>query len=127
LRPQIVSIHLNAKADAIAFLQATATRAEVGDEVGQYQVTYDPRSVECVPLKYGANIRALDDPATTPEAQVVRLRKNAHGFESVGLRIFTWHNPHPDRTINDITFTTLHPYASPILFGMTILNNAEAK
>jgi hypothetical protein len=125
--PQSVAMKLNLKADSIAFLHATSSRAQVGEDVGTYEVTFADGSVERVSLKYGANVRALEDLATTPEAQIVAVPEKAHGLPSVGLRVFIWNNPHPEQTISNITFTTHHPYASPILFGMTILNNAEAK
>ena len=94
--------------------------------MGEYQVTYGPRSLETLPLKYGVNIRAIDDVATTPEAEFVSSGKTSHGLPA-GLRVFTWHNPHPERTIANIVFATYHPYASPILLGMTTLNDPEAK
>jgi hypothetical protein len=124
--PRSVDLKFTASPSAIAFLQATAFRADVGDEVGAYEMTYSDGIKLRVPLLYGVNIRAVDDVATTSDAVLAWSGKSSHGV-AVGVRVFMWSNPHPDKPIQSITFSTNHSYASPMLIGLTGLNDAEMK
>jgi hypothetical protein len=40
----------------------------------------------------------------------------------IGVSLFRWTNPHPDRAIYRIEFSTDHAYASPALLGVTLLD-----
>jgi hypothetical protein len=124
--PRSVMLKMDASPSAIAFLQATSFRTDVGEEVGVYEMTYADRTKLRVPLQYGVSIRAVDDVATTTDAELAWSGKSLHGV-AIGVRVFTWVNPHPEKPIQSITFSTQHPYASPILIGLTCLNNAEAQ
>lgn len=124
--PESASIRIDSSANAIAFLQATAFHCEAGERVGRYQVDFADGSSELIPLEYAANIRALDDPAITPDATLAWSGKNTHGLP-VGFRMFTWTNPHPEKPIARVTFSGEHPFASPVLIGMTLLRDAERK
>ena len=124
--PRSVVLKMDASPRAISFLQATSFRAEVGEEVGAYEIAFADGTKLRVPLQYGVNIRAVDDVATTSDAELAWSGKSSHGV-AAGVRVFTWINPQPDKPIPSITFSTQHPYASPILIGLTCLNNAEAQ
>jgi hypothetical protein len=61
--------------------------------------------------------------AVTVEAELAWHDKaNLHA-----VRMLTWTNPQPGKAMKRIVFSTNHPYASPILLGVTLLDCAEAK
>ena len=124
--PKSATIEIDSHASALAMLQMTAFPAAFGDEVGAYDIHFADGSAEHVPLKYGMNIRAADDPGSTSDATLAWSGKSSRGISSFA-RVFIWNNPHPDRPIKSITFSTNHAYASPILIGLTCLDSAEVK
>jgi hypothetical protein len=75
-------------------------------------------------LKYGGNIRALDDPGMTRHARRTWRGKSAAGLPA-NLRLLIWTNPYPDKTIRKIRFSTDHPYASAALFGLSGVGGGE--
>ena len=66
-------------------------------------------------LRYGREIRALDDGAADQTISTARQPATSSG---VVLRLYRWRNPHPERAIKQIRFRTDNPLASPILFGI---------
>jgi hypothetical protein len=124
--PKKTTVEIDASATTIALLQATIFPAAAGEEVGAYEVVFDDGSTERVALTYGGNIRSIDDPSSTANASIAWRGESSHGT-AVGLRLFLWNNPHPEKRIKRITVSTNHPYASPILLGITCLNDPEGK
>jgi hypothetical protein len=116
--PREVTLQISTRAKHVAFLHATMFPADEGEEVGRYEVRYADGSSERVPLKYGKNIRALDDPRMAREARGAGTGKNDAGL-TVTARVLVWTNPHPDKPIESVTFATDHPYASPALSGLS--------
>ena len=43
---------------------------------------------------------------------------------TVAARVFVWTNPHPDKPIDSVTFSTDHPYASPVLLALSGIDAA---
>ncbi len=116
--PNAVLLPVHARAQRLSFLHATAYAAEDGALVGTYQLRYaDGRTVD-IPLHYGREIRALDDDtsAATVSTDPVHWGKtNA----PLSLRLLRWKNPRPTVEIVALEFRAEHPYAAPILFGVT--------
>ena len=108
----------------IAFLHATAYPAPQGVDVGEYVITYADGTVERVPLRYGRDIRWWQDLSPAAAAPAGWFGKTANGTPAAA-RVFRWRNPHPDRPLASITFFTNHPYASPVLFGVTALGSGK--
>jgi hypothetical protein len=98
----------------------------VGDEVGGYEVTFTDGTTDRVALVYGVNIRGIDDRSSATDATFAWTGKSSRGT-AAGLRLFLWTNSHPEKRIKTITFSTNHPYASPILLGITCLSDTEPK
>jgi hypothetical protein len=113
-----VTININTRADGLAFLHATAFPAEPGETVGEYVVHFDDGASSRIPLVYGRNIRAVDDPAIAGEAIDAWIGRSENGL-SAAARLFVWTNPHPENPISRVTLSTDHPYASPALFGLS--------
>jgi uncharacterized protein (DUF736 family) len=118
-----VALKLDAPARQLAFLHATSFPAERGEVVGQYEIRYADGSAERIPLKYGENIRALDDPAMAREARASLVKEDDAGL-TAAARVLVWTNPHPEKPIERVTFSTDHPYASPLLFALTGIGGA---
>lgn len=117
-QPAEISLVLDGRSSQVAFLHATAFPAAPGEEVGRYVVEYDDGSTETIPLQYGRNIRAWSDPAIARDAMGVFAERNAAGL-TVAARVYVWDNPHPDKPIRSVTFSTDHAYASPALFALS--------
>ena len=116
--PNAVLLPVNAHAQWLFFLHATAYAAEDGALVGTYTLHYaDGTSLE-IPLRYGREIRALDDEtaAATVSTDPVHWGKIS---SPLSLRLFRWKNPRPTVEIVRLEFRADHPYAAPILFGVT--------
>lgn len=119
-RPRAVTLKcdLPAGATEVAFLQATAFPARAGDVVGEYELVYADGTTSATPLKYGQETRALTDTRGTHAAETAWSGRTAAGVPAA-LRMLRVTNPEPGKTIKAIRFSTDHPYASPILFGVT--------
>lgn|GEM_PF-344838 len=116
--PNAVLLPVHARAQWLCFLHATAYAAEDSALVGTYLLHYaDGRTVE-IPLHYGREIRALDDDtsAATLSTDPVHWGKTA---APLNLRLLRWKNPRPAVEIVGLEFRADHPYAAPILFGVT--------
>lgn len=116
--PNTVLLPVHARAQQLFFLHSTAYAAEDNAQVGRYVLHYaDGRTVE-IPLHYGREIRALDDDtsAATLSTDPVHWGK---ATAPLSLRLLRWKNPHPTVEIVSLEFRADHPYAAPILFGVT--------
>ena len=119
--PSKATFEIDMRADQVVFLHATLNPAKPGEEVGMYEIMFRDDTIERIPLRYADNIRSLDDSAVTVNAAPWSEKAPRR------LRLMTWTNPRPGRYIRSITFSTKHPYASPMLVGMTAIHAAEAK
>jgi hypothetical protein len=119
-KPRTVTLKCDIPAGAseVAFLQATAFPAEKGEVVGGYEILYADGTTRPVPLRYGQDTRALTDTGPTPGAAVAWNGKTQAGVPAA-IRMLRVPNPEPGKAIKGIRFSTRHPYASPILFGVT--------
>ncbi len=114
--PGSIALLVGAKARELLFVHATLCGFETGLPVAAYVLDYaDGQSVE-VPLRYGREIRALDDESPERSLTAVRLLVPRSGFALHALR---WRNPHPNLTIKRIRFRSVSPLASPVLFAIT--------
>lgn len=116
--PDAARLPVHARAQWLFFLHATAYAAEDSARVGTYVLHYaDSRTVE-IPLRYGKEIRALDDDtsAATLSTDPVHWGNPA---APRSLRLLRWKNPRPTVEIVALEFRADHPYAAPILFGVT--------
>ena len=114
--PASVRLRVDASAREICFLQATGYSADEGTRVATYSIHYaDGSSVE-IPIRYAYQTRALDDSGATGYSAAPVAWDDTSGST---LRMFRWTNPKPHLRIRSIDFRTDHPYAAPILFGIT--------
>jgi len=86
--PTAVTLPVNARAATLAFLHATGFAVENNALVGMYTIIYaDGQKVE-IPLRYGREIRALED--NTPTSTLSTAALPMGGQEPVTLRLFRW-------------------------------------
>ncbi len=115
--PQAISLPVQARAESLAFLHATAFGVDAGTRVGTYMVIYaDGQKVE-IPLRYGSEIRALDDSA--PSAYTTSALSWGNPSAPRTLRLLRWSNPRPQVAIARLEFRADNPCAAPILFSVT--------
>jgi hypothetical protein len=116
--PEAVLLSIRARAQWLFFLHATAYAAEDGARVGTYVLHYaDSRTVE-IPLRYGKEIRALDDDTSAATLSTDPVHWGTAAAPR-SLRLLRWKNPLPAVEIVGLEFRADHPYAAPILFGVT--------
>jgi hypothetical protein len=104
------------KVRELVFVQGTAVRARMGEEVGRYRIEYGDGSEEEVKLVYGENIRATDDLEPTVGAVVGWVERNG---EKGAARVMRYQLKETGKEVVGIGFSTGHAYASPVLYGVT--------
>ncbi len=114
-----VSLPVGARAGTLAFVHATALSAPAGTTVAHYSVIYaDGKSVE-IPLRYGREIRALDDDASSNSYSVSALTWHDNPAQSLTVRLYRWTNPRPNVVISRLEFHTDTNTSAPVLFSIT--------
>ena len=117
--PDAISLPIGASAGALAFVHATALSAPAGTTVAHYIVSYaDGKSIE-IPLRYGREIRALDDDTPSNSYSVGALIWRHNPAQLLTLRLYRWTNPRPKVIIARIEFYADTDTSAPILFGVT--------
>ncbi|NSW79763.1 MAG: family 20 glycosylhydrolase [Chthonomonadetes bacterium] len=119
--PRMVHLPIGRRAKALYFLHATGWQVEKNRPVGSYRILYSDNTSETIPLEYGVNICAWDDPSPAYFAKVVWRSQTADGTP-VALRALRWDNPHPHKTIAGVEFSVTDDTATPILFAITGVN-----
>jgi hypothetical protein len=133
--PEKVEISLNQQAQKLHFLHATGWgQGQEGDEffvadgtlIGQYQVNYDDKSNEVIPIVYGEDVRDwwLPEGAkdTTTRGKVAWRGANKAAKElNATLRLYRaeWKNPHPGRKIANVLYSSNNTKSAPFLVALT--------
>ncbi len=107
-----------ARANTLVFEHACARGAENGAVVAVYTLVYADGKRADIPLRYGYEIRALDDDTAADSFSTDAHTLHVPGA-SVTLRRLRWINPRPDALLERLEFRALSPVAAPILFGVT--------
>jgi len=130
---KVEGIQVGKQADQVHFLHGTgwgSPGVADGTTIGSYIVHYQDDTKEVIPIEYGRDVRdwwALGDrrPATGAELAWTGANdasKNFRGME-VSLRLFllTWENPHPDKQIASLAFTSRNETISaPFLIAVSM-------
>lgn len=115
--PDAVEIPMNAHARSLYFLHASAWGAK-GEKIGSYRIRYADGDGCDIPLVIGKNITDWWTPADLEEAVVGWQGKSARR-SPVGLVIHGWNNPHPQKKIQSILFSSVRAPGMPILIALT--------
>ncbi len=105
-----------ATAGSIYFLHASS---QTGDVAGEYVVRYADGSTEAVYLRNGRQIANWWTPEDTREARLAWWGPNA-AFENVGLLVYGWDNPHPERPIEAIELNASKERGVLLVAGVTL-------
>lgn len=117
--PQAVSLPANhLKAAYLYFLHTCrwgGTAANI--TMAEYDIVYEDGQVIVIPLKVGvelANYFGADDTSASFLAWWYKF-KNI----DMGLSLFPWKNPHPEKSIQSILFKSMDKAPVPLLFAIT--------
>ena len=102
----------------LIFLHSSLANAEQNSQIAIYNIRYSDGSQVQIPVRYGREVRALDDntPSSSYSAQLVTLDPT---FGDAGLRRFEWRNPTPEIAIESIEIIQTSQTAALILFAIT--------
>lgn len=98
--PLSAAVDAGAKARSIYFLHASAW---TGGQMASYFVNYDDGTSVEIPIKAGEEITDWWGASNGPKYRVAFLMPNLK-TDAVGLVIFGWDNPNPDKVIKNIEF-----------------------
>lgn len=128
-RPSNVDIPVGKEAMKVYFLHTLTPpfdrriwerRATVKPDVGSYVIHYEDSTKETIPLKHRWNINDWNTSYGAIEGRVAWQGENADG-ELFRLYCLEWENPHPDKIISKIEFTsTQEDGMNPVLLAVTI-------
>ncbi len=123
--PEAATLELNSKAGAIAFLHTTGWLAnQYRTKIGSYKINYDDNTSQIVPLEYGKNISSWTDTTIRSVYCDPVWRGQTKDGLSVGVNVFVWTNPKPEKTIINIEIKSEGLDANPTLLGLTLLDKS---
>jgi len=100
------------------FLHATAGGMPLHAVVGRYDVHYDDGTVESIHLRSGHEIAHWWAPVEPTDRTLARVawRGPNPQWKDVGLTMFGWNNPHPDKMITGLCLNAV-PHSKGILLA----------
>ena len=100
------------------FLQTCHWGGTAADiRVAQYEILYDDGQTQVVPLRVGrefTNFWGADDTAESVLAWWYRYKNS-----TMGMNLFAWKNPRPEKSIRSVIFKSLSKMPVPLLFAVT--------
>ena len=93
--------------------------------IGEYKVHYDDKSVETIPIVYGKDVRDWfdwDQSKPVTHGKVAWTGENARAKElNLKLRLYvtTWQNPHPDKRVVHIDYSSTNTACAPFCLAIT--------
>ena len=118
--PERVELAVGLKARSLIFLQTCAWTDRARRKIGAYKINYADGSSETVDLAYGFNVVAWNDPRSLGGADKVWQGRTKDG-EKASLVRFAWDNPHPDKEIVSIEFSSTRTEAGPVLAAVSAM------
>lgn len=116
-------LRVREKGQVIFFLGSCAWSASIGDEALRLVVTYtnDTRYSESA-FVYGRDIGAWWGPSPLPLGRLAW--EGVNHSSPVGLYLFAWINPYPDKEIDTIRLVSANTSAVPVIVGATLLKES---
>ncbi|MDD5727838.1 MAG: family 20 glycosylhydrolase, partial [Victivallales bacterium] len=110
---RVVSLPIATKANGIAFLMTAApfnsfelaSRLGVRPVIGQFTIVYTDGKKKVIPLKYRQNINEWNSLTGINDGRIVLRTDDANGAV-FNLYSIDWSNPHPEKTIKEVIFST---------------------
>jgi hypothetical protein len=119
--PDHLEIPVDAQASELRFLHTCAFAASQGEEVGGYEIVLKDGTSYRLPLIYGENIRAWDDPYASTSRHAVWKNATLSGT-SVAIKQLAWDNPKPEVPVAIVRVFTKYTDASLVLLGISGLD-----
>ncbi|OGS19744.1 MAG: hypothetical protein A3J83_09045 [Elusimicrobia bacterium RIFOXYA2_FULL_40_6] len=116
--PKQTTIEINKKAKTIYFLHAAAWA--ISEVVAEYIITYDDGSKTEAPLTGYKEISEWYRPVDTGYSFVAWKWHNPYVNVDVGINLYEWENPLPQKTIRNIIFKTMDKKTVPVLLAITL-------
>lgn len=116
--PSSVTIAVKCKASALLFLHTCLWRDTPKRTIGSYRINYSDGTSETVDLAYGVNIVAFNDQRSLANADRVWSGRTRDD-ERVSLVRMQWDNPHPNKQIESVEFTSAKTEAGPVLIAVS--------
>lgn len=122
-------ISVGQQADIIHFLHNAHYVGQSGTKIAGYRIRYDDDTQEIVPLLLGENIFHWGD-LRLGDGKVawVGMCDNYQPRDKwVNLRVFTWDNPHPEKTVHSIEIVPSGSRSVPFVVAITIENGGQER
>lgn len=120
---RVAGIPVRRNCERLHFLHASAWDGAAHGEIGRYTVVYADGSTELIPLIHGENIHDWwinpSNPPTPPPVWTGTNPIARAAGRSLGLFHLVWKNPHPDRTVESLSFETDGQGRLPFLVAIT--------
>ncbi len=117
--PTRAEIPVGKKGKAVYFLHASAWGSEAN---GSYEITYADGSSETIALRDKVEIFDFWNPDASPFARTAWRGKNPQK-DGIGVTLFAWKNPHPDKAIRSIIAATPGHGAYLGVIGVTVASD----
>jgi len=117
--PESVSLPVDGwKASWLYFLHTCAwAGTDKTRPFAQYEIQYGDGTKETIPLRVGVETAGWWGPGQGDHCRVVWTAKRKAA--SVGVQVFAWKNPHPEKQIASVVFRSLNRMPIPILLAIT--------
>ena len=116
--PASVTLPIGRKAACLLFLHTTQWIDQAKRSIGSYKVNYDDGSSATIDLAYGVNITAWIDQRSVSTAEKVWGGRTKDD-QRISLQRLQWDNPHPEKAIKSIEFTSCVTEAAPVLLAVS--------
>jgi hypothetical protein len=126
---QVTGIAAGVTAARLHFLHGTGWPATDGMEIGSFTVHYDDDSKIDIPIEYGVDVQdwwdfGRGEPPKRAEVVWRDVNEASANFrgQRIEIRLFklTWSNPHPEKTISSLDYTSKNESSSaPFLISVT--------
>ena len=119
--PKSVEMGVDHKAKSLLFLHTCAWTDVAGSKIGAYKVNYSDGTSENIDLAYGVNIVSWIDQRSVGGADRVWMGRTKDD-QRLDLWRIQWDNPHPEKTIKSIEFSSTGTSAGPVLVAVSGLD-----
>ncbi|NVL91097.1 MAG: hypothetical protein HWN69_08950 [Desulfobacterales bacterium] len=127
---KVEGIKVGLKFKKLNFLHATGWGAGPyavadGTHIGSYVIHYEDESTTEIPIKYGTHVRDwwAWDSSEVSEGKVAWTGSNRQS--RIRLYSMTWKNPHPDKVVTEIDYTSTGTVCAPFLVAVTAETNGR--
>ncbi len=115
---EVKGIKVESKAGRLFFLHAAAWSEPAGSVVAQYRINYADGSTADIPIRF--NIETGDWFWSGKRLSSMEYVPGFINSEKRGLFVWSWQNPHPDKTIDTIDLISADTKVTQIVAGITL-------